>query len=96
MFNFTRLPIGVASSPSIFQRITEEILKDIPRVSVYIDDIFVTGKDTVEHLKNLEVVFTHLEHAIFRLKKCKCFFMLPSVEYLGHKISAEGLHPTTL
>ncbi len=94
LFNFTRLPIGVASAPSIFQRITEGILKDIPRVSVYIDDIFVKGKDTVEHLKNLEVV-TRLEQAIFRLKKRKCFFMLPSVEYLGHKISAEGFHPTT-
>ncbi len=94
LFNFTRLQYGVASVPSIFQIITEEIFKDIPRVSVYIDNILVTGKDRVEHLKNLEVVFIHLEQVGFRLKKCKCFFMLPSVEYLGHKISAECLHPT--
>ena len=35
-----------------------------------------------------------LEEAKMRLKQKKYTFMLKSVEYLWHSITAEGLHPT--
>ena len=38
---------------------------------------------------------TYLEKAGIRLKKDKCAFMLPLVEYLDHTISAKGSHPKT-
>jgi hypothetical protein len=47
-----------------------------------------------EHLKNLaEVLRRFREHGI-RLKLDKCHFLQDSVEYLGHKIDAQGLHTT--
>jgi len=96
LFNFTRLPFRVVSATSIFQRIAEGILKDVPGVSIYIDNTLVMSKNTGEHLKNLEEVLTCMERARFRLKKSKCSFMLLSVEYLGYRIRSEGLlHPTT-
>lgn len=94
LYRYNRLPFGVASAPSIFQRTIENILQGIPQVSVYIDDILVTGETDEEHLHNLEEVLTHLEKADLRLKRNKCAFMLPAVEYLGHRTSAQGLQPT--
>ena len=44
--------------------------------------------------RNLEEVLLRLEKAGLRLKRHKCAFMLPTVEYLGHHILADGLHPT--
>ena len=60
----------------------------------YIDGIIITGKDDAEHLHRLSTVLDRLQTHRFRLKKPKCVFMGASVEYLGHRIDAQGLHPT--
>ena len=72
----------------------EDILRGIPQVSVYIDDVLVAGKTEEEHLKTLDQVLTGMQKAGLRLKRQMCAFLLPSVEYLGHKITAEGIQPT--
>ena len=91
LYRYNRLPYGVSSAPSIFQRTMEGILRGIPGVCVYIDDILVTGEIEQQHLKTLDEVLDRLNKAGVRLKREKCACMLPSVEYLGHKISAAGL-----
>ena len=91
LFEYRRLPLGIASAPSIFQRVMENLLQGIPRVCVYLDDILVTGSTEEEHLSNLAQVLTRLGTAGMRLKREKCAFMLDRVSYLGHVISCEGL-----
>ena len=58
---------------------------------VYIDDILVTGSNMEEHLHHLDEVLSHLERTGVRLKKGKCVFLMPEVEYLGH---SQGLQPS--
>ena len=94
LFRYNRLPFGVSAAPSIFQRTMESLMQGLPHVVVYIDDILVTGATQEEHLRTLEEVLHRLEKAGARLKREKCQFMLPMVEYLGHRISADGLQPT--
>ena len=94
LFQYNRLPFGVASAPAVFQRCIENLLQGCEGVSIYMDDILVTGKSTEEHLKNLESVLSKLEAAGLRLKRFKCFFMHSKIEYLRHIIDADGLHPT--
>ena len=71
----------------------DSLLQGIPGVSVYLDDILITGKTEELHLQTLDKVLTKLESAGLRLKKEKCSFMNDSVTYLGHKIDAQGLRP---
>ena len=73
----------------------ESLLRGLPMVSVYIDDIVVSGKTQEEHLHNLNEVLQRLQSASLQLKKEKCSFCLPEVDYLGHTISAEGLRPSS-
>ena len=94
LYQYNRLPFGISSTPAIFQRVMEILLQGIPNVSVYIDDILITGRTQEEHLQNLQVVLSRLERAGLRLKRPKYTFMLPSLDYLGYRISAEGIQPT--
>ena len=94
LYQYTRLPFGVASAPSIFQRTMDSLLQGIPKVCIYLDDILITGAMEAEHLHNLQEVLNRLEQAGMCLKKDKCTFLIPQVEYLGHQISQKGLHPT--
>ena len=91
-FPDTRLPFGIASAPAIFQKTMNMILQGMNGVICYIDDILIMGKMTDKHLANLEAVLEKLREHGVRVKREKCEFLQPSVEYLGHKIDAKGLH----
>ena len=56
LFRYKRLPFGVSTAPSIFQRTMEGLLHGIPHVSLYLDDILVTGVSDEEHLTTLDKV----------------------------------------
>ena len=93
LFEYSRLPFGIASAPSILC-LMENILQGIPRVCVYLDYILVSGANEHEHLANLEQVLQRLESVGMKLKRTKCAFLLDSVAYLGYEISAEGFYTT--
>ena len=87
LYQYTRLPYGVASAPAQFQKIMDTILQGIPGVLCYIDDIFITGSSDSEHLQNLEEVLKRLKQHRVRVKKQKRKYIAASVEYLGHRIN---------
>ena len=95
LFRYTRLPLGVASAPGIFQRVMEGALQGIEGVVVYLDDILIVTPTEEAYLRILDEVLGRLEQAGLRAKCSKCALMRPSVTYLGHMIDADGLHPLT-
>ena len=71
----------------------DSLLQGLPNVIVYLDNILVTGVNE-DHFRNLNCVMDCLESAGLTLKQSKCVFMTESVEYLGHVIDRDGLHPS--
>ena len=86
-----RLPFGIKSAPGYFQEIMEKLTSDLPGVAVYLDDILVSGKDANDHMTNLRGLLQRLNDNGLRCRKEKCTFAEPSVEYLGHVLSTEGI-----
>ncbi|CAM4584726.1 unnamed protein product [Caretta caretta] len=92
LYRYYCLPFGIMSAPALFQRAMDQILCGLPGVQCYPDDILVTGRNEVDHLKNLEATLQRLEEYSLRVCKDKCEFFQSSVEYLGHIMDAAGLH----
>ena len=58
----------------------------------YLDDILVCDSTNEEHHQNLEAVLQRLQEFNINADRDKCILMVDSVEYLGHRIDASGLH----
>ena len=87
------MPFEVASAPAMFQKLMDTLLQGVPQVVCYIDDILVTGGTEGEHLSNLEEVLNRLKRHNVQIRKEKCVFLASSVDFLGHRIDKQGLHP---
>ena len=59
---------------------------------VYLDDI-IFSKTFEDYILHLSDVFTRLRSANVKLKPSRCSFARPSVEYLGHLVSCDGISP---
>lgn len=91
LYQVNRLPYGVSSAPAIFQRIMDQVLQGLP--GLFLDDILISGRDTEEHLHNVEAVLQRLQERGLKVNGEKCAFLRSSVTYLGHRIDEQGIHP---
>ena len=94
LFRFTRLPFGVVASLTIFQQTMDSILSGLNGVGGILDDLIVTGANDKDHLRNLENTLKRLDRMGVKLKKPKCVFMKPSVEYFAFVVDRHGIHPS--
>ncbi|GJP50204.1 hypothetical protein CLOM_g9349 [Closterium sp. NIES-68] len=61
-------------------------------VVVYLDDILIYSRDMKQHVDHLRRVFEILRRERFYVKLSKSEFALEKVQFLGHLVSAQGVH----
>ena len=92
LYRPTRLMYGIASAPAIWQRTIENILKDIPGVVVFLDDIRVSGTNMQDHLQKLRQVFSRLQKYNIRINVKKSEFLTDRIHYCGYVIDKNGIN----
>ncbi|KAG7301746.1 hypothetical protein JYU34_014734 [Plutella xylostella] len=91
LFRYNRLVYGLSSSSGIFQRTMSNLLKGIPFVGIFIDDVIIGGRNITEHLQSLEMVMSRLCENGLKLKRNKCEFFVDEIKYLGYIICKDGV-----
>ncbi|GBP53067.1 Retrovirus-related Pol polyprotein from transposon 17.6 [Eumeta japonica] len=61
---------------------------------VYLDDIIIYSENKKQHLERLKKVFDALQRANLKINKNKCKFLKTEVEFLGHRLTPQGIRPT--
>ena len=83
MFTYTRMPFGISSAPSIWQRAIDNVLSGLDGVICYLDDILIVGNNDEQHNQRLFKALERLNQAGIKLKMKKCELEKSKVEYLG-------------
>lgn len=93
LFSVNRLPFGICSGPSIFQRRMCDLLAGIDGVIVWLDDILVAGPSAEVHDERLGVVLQRLSDAGLRVHPTKCQIGRKDIQYLGFNLDKDGITP---
>ncbi|GBG75844.1 hypothetical protein CBR_g21088 [Chara braunii] len=94
-YEFLVMPFGLCNAPGTFQTEMHRIFRPYldKFMVVYLDDMLVFSKTAREHAKHLALVLQSLRDSQYKINREKSFFGVPSVTYLGHVISGDGLAP---
>ena len=93
LFEAVKLPFGLRNAAQTCQRFMDEVLRGLPFVFVYIDDILISSATIEEHYRHLQQVLTRLQNYGVVVNSAKCVLGAPRLRFLGHEVSAEGIKP---
>lgn len=94
LWEFTRMPFGVSNGCATFQRAIEIVLSGLTYETClcYFDDVIVPSSNLQQHCDRLALVLDRFRKHNLRVKATKCTFGANRVTYLGHVVSAKGIH----
>ena len=83
--------MGLCNASQSFQKMMNNLLKDIPNTFCYADNILIYFNTFDEHVSHLRAVFERLKAHNLVLNRDKCVFAQQEITFLGHLISAAGI-----
>ena len=72
LFEYLRMPFGMKNSAQAFQRLMDQVFRDLPFAFIYLDDILVASSDKSEHKQHLREVLSKLRDNGMAINASQC------------------------
>lgn len=92
-YKYLRLPMGLSSSPEVWQRTMEHVFEGIEGVAVIMDDLLIWGKDKQQHTNHLKKALERAREFNIKLNRKKAKVEVTEVKYIGHILTTSGIKP---
>ena len=93
-YAWTRIPYGLKTSPTKFQKVLNTVLKGLENFCVcYIDDILIFSNNWDEHLNHVAIVLDRLLKFRLKVKLMKCEFGKAIIDFAGHLVGNGQMSP---
>ncbi|CAH8647502.1 unnamed protein product, partial [Schistosoma rodhaini] len=93
LYEFLRMPFGLTNAAQTFQRFIDQVIRGLPGVYAYIDDLLVASSTMDEHIQQLRQLFARLRDHGISINIEKCEFGKGSLQFLGHMVTSQGITP---
>lgn len=93
LFEFPYMSFGLRNAAQTFQCFINEVIRGLDFCVAYLNDILVASSDPEQHKEHLRLLCQRLKYYGISINASKCVFGAQEVNFLGHKISADGVMP---
>lgn len=93
LFEFNRVPFGLATGAAVLSRLLDRVLGDLKFDCVYnyLDDLVIYSKSFEDHLQHLRLVLDRLGLAGLTVRPSKISLCKRAISFLGHIVSERGV-----
>lgn len=95
MFQFKRMPFGVAGGPATFQALMDKVLEGIKHTycMAFLDDVLIYSESFDEHIEHMREVLNRISNAGLTINPTKVQLCKHSLKFLGHIIAPGECRP---
>jgi RNase H-like domain found in reverse transcriptase/Reverse transcriptase (RNA-dependent DNA polymerase) len=91
--SFLSMLFGLKNAGMTFQRLMDKVFFDLLYAFFYLDDLLIASRSVEEHRRHLREVLSRLSANGLVVNRDKCVLGQPSIEFLGHRVTAAGILP---
>lgn len=87
------MPFGLKNAGATYMRAMTTLFHDMihKEIEVYVDDVIIKSKKSLDHLTDLKRFFERLQRYNLKLNPAKCAFGVPAGKLLGFIVNRRGI-----